>query len=495
MAITLATNETRTVSNVFCYIRVSTEEQAEGASLKEQRRVIEGFCERRGLRVAGHFEDVETAAKAGRKQFDFMVKELRTKKSDGVVFHKVDRSSRNYRDWLTVSDLMDAGIYVAFAAEGLESKDPAGRFTMDILAATAVHYIRNLRQEVIKGMHGRVRDGQWPGRAPVGYLDAPPGTLAAERCIKPVDSERAPLVHRMFELYATGEYTLERLADEMDRAGLRTQGGKSIKWNRIGRVLDNPFYVGLIRFRGELFPGKHEPIITAALWEKVQRLRSKTMHAIRTVHDHRFKQLLSCGYCGRTLTPEVHKDYTYYRCHSRGHEVTCVREEAVEEAALRDFLAVKLSPEEKEVVHAVLKDMTKDELRLVEQERQRLQLLRNQAAGQGKKAVDAFLRGVMDEDTYKQAQADLAMREKDIENQLDALVQRSPLQGVADLLEQFELLYFAYSTADTTKRRQIIRSAYSNLVVNTKNVSTKPKEWIAAALNREKFLHGGREGI
>ena len=89
---------------VFAFQRVSTKEQAEGASLTEQRRVIREFCQRRSLEIVGNIEEVQTAAKTGRTNFEAMVKALKKGNADGIVFHKVDRSSRNYRDWLTISD-------------------------------------------------------------------------------------------------------------------------------------------------------------------------------------------------------------------------------------------------------------------------------------------------------------------------------------------------------------------------------------------------------
>ena len=480
-----------TISKVFCYIRVSSEQQAEGASLSEQRRVIEAFCQRKGLAIVAVIEDVETAAKAGRANFEVMLKKLRKGEAQGVIFHKVDRSSRNYRDWLTISDLMDAGVYIAFAAEGLESKDPSGRFTMDILAATAVHYIRNLREEVKKGIRGRVHAGLFPWPAIFGYLEPPRGTPTADRCLKRPDPERASLLCQMFELYATGEYTLERLAEEMSRRGLRTRCQKPLYMPRVAEMLDNPFYAGFITFDGQLYPGKHEAIVPMALFKRVQALRQKKMHALKSKYDHRFKQTLHCQLCGRMLTAEIQKGHTYYRCHNRSHEPNSVREEMVDNVLGRDLKQVSFSEDEKKAIEVVMKGMVNREQEERQKEKERLLLVQNTAVNKRKAAVDSYLSGVMKEATFVQAQDELLKREKEAEDRLKDLSKHSPAGILAAAVEMFELLFFAYFSADSGKQRQVVRSAYSNLAVAAKNVAAEPKNWLAIVLRREKLRGGG----
>src|ERR1700751_4170741 len=89
----------------FGYIRVSTVRQGErGVSLQEQRDTIERYAARNGLEITRWFEERETAAKRGRPIFAAMLKLLRSRRADGVVIHKIDRSARNLRDW---ADLLD----------------------------------------------------------------------------------------------------------------------------------------------------------------------------------------------------------------------------------------------------------------------------------------------------------------------------------------------------------------------------------------------------
>ena len=257
---------------VFAFQRVSTKEQAEGASLTEQRRVIREFCQRRSLEIVGNIEEVQTAAKTGRTNFEAMVKALKKGNADGIVFHKVDRSSRNYRDWLTISDLMDSGLYIAFAAEGLESSDPP--------AAHHGHPRRD-RRSLHPQPQGEIKKASAVGFVPVcGQSRHRSATSIRPKVPRKsgaanTSTTRADLVREAFLLYATGAYTLERLTDTMCERGLTTLAGKPLSMSRIADLLDNPFYAGWVFYADQLFPGKHPALIEHRLFERVQELRKK----------------------------------------------------------------------------------------------------------------------------------------------------------------------------------------------------------------------------
>jgi site-specific DNA recombinase len=137
----------------FAYIRVSTTKQGErGSSLTEQKSAIEGYASRNGLSVVGWFEEMETAAKQGRRKFSEMMAQLRVGKADGIIIHKIDRGSRNPRDWADLGDLVDRGVDVRFVSDNFDLFSRGGRLSADIQAVVAVDYIRNLREEVKKGM-------------------------------------------------------------------------------------------------------------------------------------------------------------------------------------------------------------------------------------------------------------------------------------------------------------------------------------------------------
>ena len=206
----------------FGYIRVSTLRQGEGVSLQEQKDAILAFASQHDLTIAEWFEEKETAAKRGRPKFNQMLKQLKQGKAQGVVIHKIDRSTRNLRDWAMFSELPDAGVSIYVATENLDFDTRGGRLTADIQAVVAADYIRNLREETIKGLNGRLKQGLYPFRAPIGYLDNGKGKP------KTPDPLKAPLIKEMFDLYASGQHSIPSLQIEMARRGLKNHHGKPV---------------------------------------------------------------------------------------------------------------------------------------------------------------------------------------------------------------------------------------------------------------------------
>ena len=197
----------------FAYTRVSTVKQGDGVSLEAQREAITAFARKSGLTVTAWYEEKETAAKRGRPVFDTVVRSLQAGQADGLIVHKIDRSARNFSDWARIGELVDSGIDVHFAHESLDLRSRGGRLTADIQAVIAADYVRNLREECIKGMEGRLKQGLFPWAAPIGYLDQGGGKA------KIPDPKRAPMIRQAFELYATGQYSFRQLLLE---SGLST---------------------------------------------------------------------------------------------------------------------------------------------------------------------------------------------------------------------------------------------------------------------------------
>src|SRR4051812_29203581 len=160
------------------YVRVSSVRQGEqGVSLVQQTAAIKRYAEQHNLVIAHSFEEQETAAKRGRPIFEHMLRLLRDGRLAGVIIHKIDRSARNLKDWSDLGELIDQGVEVFFANESLDLNTRGGRLSADIQAVVAADYIRNLREEALKGINGRLKQGLYPRPAPLGYLDQGPGKV------------------------------------------------------------------------------------------------------------------------------------------------------------------------------------------------------------------------------------------------------------------------------------------------------------------------------
>jgi site-specific DNA recombinase len=469
------------MTSCFAYIRVSTVRQGEkGVSLQEQRGAIENFASRQSLEIICWFEERETAAELGRPTFNKMLKLLQQRKADGVIMHKIDRGTRNLRDWTDIRDLNDAGIKIYFSNENIDLNSRGGRLTADIQAVVAADYIYNLKEETKKGIDGRLKQGLLPMGAPHGYLDSGPGKR------KEIDPVRGPLIREAFECYAAGMYTLRTLADHLFAKGLRSRTGRKVCINSLSLILNNPFYMGVIRIKrtGETFSGVHEPLISRTLYERVQaKLRSKTQTIVRT-HDFLFRGLLVCGTCGNHLVGETQKGHVYYRCHTKGCSGGCIREDRVEERIVEQLSRLSFSKDEKALIESELKTLSKDMIKEAESSRQTLELRLKQISDRLMKLTDAYLDGDIEKTLFEERKKQLLFEQKEVEES----VREMSRQGVnvperlRELLELADMALLSYFGAPAHEKRNLMEILTSNRKLHEKNVAVTlpiPFSWIA----------------
>lgn len=458
----------------FGYVRVSTVKQGDGVSLEAQRDAILRYASRNSIEIISWFEEKETAAKAGRPVFSAMLKKLRANAAAGVVLHKVDRGARNLADWAKFAELADAGIDVHFATETLDFRSRGGRLTADIQAVIAADYIRNLREETLKGLEGRLNQGIYPFKAPLGYQDNGGGK------VKTIDPVKGPLVRRMFELYASGEHSLRSLPHTMVRIGLITERDTPYSKCAVEQVLRNPFYTGTIKIRrtGKVYEGKHEPLISQALFDVVQEIKRGRTVKVVTRHRYQFSGLFSCGLCGTAMIAERQKGRVYYRCHTRACETKTVREDFLE-VQLQDALARTTFAEDSFAdINAAserwyAKAMVADDANTFEM---RLKAIEDRL----ERTTDAYIDRVIDEAMYQNRKERL-LREKGLLIQdRDRVRESLTPDDMRAFLELVKNLALHYETAFPDEKRQIIRLATSNRTVSGRNVYVEPADWLVA---------------
>jgi DNA invertase Pin-like site-specific DNA recombinase len=312
------------------YLRVSTREQVEkdlteeGFSITAQREACVRHVADQDWELVDEYVDRgESARSADRPQLRAMLSRIAEDGDvEAVVVHKVDRLARNMEDHVAIRALLRRhGIALVSVTENLD-ETASGRLVEGIHALMAEFYSANLANEVRKGMGQKAKLGGYPHKAPLGYLNVrePIGGRQVAHIV--LDAERAPLVRTAFELYATGEWTIERLAHEMADRGLRNRGRadyvtKALTVSGLATLLTNPAYTGIVEWDGVQYPGLHEPLVNQATFEKVQGLlQARTAQGTRERrHHHYLKGVLTCGVCGRRLSIQRSKGtYTYFYC-------------------------------------------------------------------------------------------------------------------------------------------------------------------------------------
>ena len=418
-----------------------------------------------------------------------MVRLLRRGTVQGVVIHKIDRGARNLKDWADLGELIDAGVEVHFANESLDLNTRGGRLSADIQAVVAADYIRNLREEAKKGIYGRLKQGIYPIAAPIGYLDRGAGQP------KDPDPSKAPFVREAFQLYATGNYSLPRLVDEMYARGLRNRFGRKVTLNGMSTVLNNPFYIGVIRIKktGEFFAGKHQPVLSKQLFDTVQGiLRGKTVPRL-IKHEFLFRKLVRCRRCGYTLIPELKKGHVYYRCHTRTCETKTIREERIDEAVLTALAPLRLDREELSYARQWIANARANQETSRVQELEAVRLRLTQVRERLGRLTDAYLDGAIDKAMLDQRRNGLLLEEAGFKQRITEL--EAGRYDTVTRLEQFlELAQAAsdlYKRATPLEKRDFVKKLTSNLGVDRDFVGIELTNGARLMANRSLPTSGG----
>lgn len=310
--------EFKTMDNVVIYARVSSKEQeSEGYSIPAQIKFLQEYAVRNSFAVAKEFTDVETAKKAGRTEFMKMLRFLDDNKHiKHVVVEKTDRLLRNISDYALLDCLIEkSDLKIHLAKENvILSRDSRSneKFVFGIRALMAKNFIDNLSEETKKGMCEKAAQGTWPSFAPYGYLNV---EEQGRKAIA-IDPAAAPFVRKMFEFYATGNYSLVSLRKKLLADGMVYRNGKHFYTSTLESLLKNEFFTGVFYWKNKKYENaSHQPIVDKLLFNKVQSM-------MKSPHGHKSKKglfpyinLIRCGTCGCMFTAECQKNkYIYYRC-------------------------------------------------------------------------------------------------------------------------------------------------------------------------------------
>lgn len=284
-------------------------------------------------------KDEKTAKKPGRKGFNRMLERIEKGEAQGIISWHPDRLSRNRKDSERIMDLLEQHTLDLLRFQTFWFENNAqGRRLLSMEFVDSRFYIERLAENTKRGLRKKVRLGECPRPAPWGYLN----DTRAKRWV--IDPRLAPAVKGAFELYAEGEATLEDVSAFLARNGVlsrsskRFKGGQPLARARITKLLQDPCYYGHFRYTGELHEGTHEPIITKALFDRVQVVFSRRWPTAGKPRVSKvFLGLFRCDDCGGAITAEAQKGHIYYRCTKKRRQIKCSQPYVREEALTREI--------------------------------------------------------------------------------------------------------------------------------------------------------------
>ena len=295
----------------FLYARKSSDaEERQIKSIEQQLSELKEFAAKEKLEVVGILQEAKTAKEPGRPVFNEMLKRIEKGEANAILAWHPDRLARNSVDGGYLIYLLDSGrlFDLKFPIFWFENT-PQGKFMLNIAFGQSKYYVDNLAENIKRGIRQKLRTGIWPQEAPLGYVND-----HKNKCIG-VDIEKAKLIRKVFELYATGNYSFTELRAIAKDVGLKAKKDGPLSRSNIQYLLKNPIYYGLIRYNGEIYEGAHEPLISKQLFDKVQEVMTdRSRPKKKKLKDYAFRGLFRCGECGAMITAETQKGHNYYRC-------------------------------------------------------------------------------------------------------------------------------------------------------------------------------------
>ncbi len=454
------------MSSCVIYARVSTKEQHdEGYSIPAQLKAVRAFCAAEGFAPVAEFVEAESAGRTGRSEFGRMLDYLASHREVTVVVaHKLDRLYRNFADQVSLEEGL--GVRVRYVV-GDVPDTPQGELMRDVQLSMAKFYLGNLRQEVVKGMEEKVAQGGWPHRAPLGYLNDRQGRSVA------VDPGTAPLVVHAFERYAAGAVSVAELTEELAAKGLVSRAGKPLSRAGLHRLLGNPFYVGRIPYKGDVFPGAHEPLVSPELFGRVQDMLSANRNGTkRRKAEYALRGVMRCGECGCLITAGTHKGHVYYRCtHGKG-KGSCSQRSYIREESLVGEVAdvlghIEVGPEAVARLLADCEAYLTEKSAELEEGRAALQREAASVKSREKKLLAAYLDGAVPVEVYRESAEELASSRRALELRI-AEYGTGTLRGfeeVRELLSVASSVRIDFEGVEGSGRRELLHTVLCNVTV------------------------------
>ena len=455
------------------YARVSTKEQQdEGYSIPAQLKAIRAFCAEQGLTPLAEFVEAESAGHAGRTRFGQMVAFLSSNpECRTVVAHKLDRLYRNFSDQVALEE--NLGVKARYVI-GDVPDTAQGALLRDVQLSVAKYYLVNLAEEVRKGMDEKVAQGGWPHRAPTGYLnDKNTRTVV-------VDPLKGPLVAYAFERYGTGSVCLADLCAELASLGLITKTGKQLPNGTLQQLLTNPFFCGRVRHNGEVFPGAHTPLISVAVFERVQVELAGNRNGTKVRKpEYPLRGAMRCAECGCLITAGTHKSHVYYRCtHGKGKgscsQSAYIRQDLLMAEVEAILGTIEIGPE---VLEALVADC---ETYLIEkaaelkgshgESSREIETLK----AREKRLLDGFLDGAIPQEVYKERAGELATTRRTLELAVSegSTSALRTIQEVRDLAARASSARITFLEAPDNQKRDVLNTLLCNLDVQEGRIAS-----------------------
>ncbi len=308
---------------VTFYARVSSEKDEQLNSLENQISYYSDFIKKnpRWTYVEGYIDEgLSAATTKKRESFHRMVEDGKAGKFDFIITKEITRFARNTLDSIQYTrELLNAGVGILFQNDAINTLDEDSELRLTIMSGIAQDELRKLSSRVKFGHAQAIKKGVVLGNSRIFGYRKDGGRLV-------IDEAEAPMVRELFELYATGNYSMKQIEQLFWEKGYRNHNDKKIAHTTMSGIIANPKYKGYyvgnkvkvldlftkkqkflppeewVMFKdetGEIVPA----IVEEDLWDRANRVlqkRSEDVKARQGIcnHGNLLTGKLYCTHCG-----------------------------------------------------------------------------------------------------------------------------------------------------------------------------------------------------
>lgn len=474
----------------FMYLRKSSDsEERQQASIPAQERELIEFAHRRSLTIIGApIKETMSAKRPGRPAFNRMLDAIQAGDADGIVCWHLDRLARNPLDGGRIMQALGDGVIKEIVSPNRSYTNSDDKLMMSIEFGMSTKYVDDLARNIARGRRQSLDEGRWPGPPKLGYVRD-----KNLRLLVP-DSERFHLVKRLFLERLDGVPVLELVRRAREEWGLTTprhgkMGGKAIGVSQMYKLLCDPFYAGVLKFKGQTCSGKHTPMLTWDEFQAVQALMSRGATDTPKPKEHTFtyQGLMHCGQCNSLVSGERKVNrygyrYTYYHCCRKRRTYLFCPERSIEETEVdrqvEEFLASLVLPDDVYELMVKLLPQLSDEVSMAQ--RQAAERINRQLADiekQLRRVRKLCVEEVLSEEDFREEHERLLSDQRS----LDASLRKAETSALCIEPFQRDLSFvnqaiLAFRDGTDAKKREIVKSVASNLVLKDKMLHISAKK-------------------
>ena len=442
------------------YIRVSTEDQAE-LSPDAQKRLLLDFAQKNHIIISNEFifsESVSGRHVQKRPEFQRMIAIAKQPSHpiDVILVWKYSRFARNQEESIVYKSMLKKdNVDVISVSEPLID-GPFGSLIERIIEWMDEYYSIRLSGEVLRGMKEKALQHGYQTTPCLGYEAVGHG--------KPfqINETEYAMVSYIMNLYDNQNIDETAIARRCNDLGYRTKRGNRFERRTIDRILQNPFYCGIVSWNGVEFDGAHEVRLSRDRFQKRQKLIASRRRPVKARNvstcKHWLSGLLKCSVCGATLSYTGNGKCPYFQCwkYAKGFHKTSVAlsVKKAEEAVITYFDQVLAGADFTYVRKEQPSD--KDNTAAIEQLQRELAKLSTRES----RIHDAYESGIDTLEEYKSNKDRLISNRLQLENELENLLQ---MQKEKELNKE-EVLQEIKSVNDILKNPDVGYEEKGNLI-------------------------------